>query len=207
MSRTKRARAEGQPEATEGANARRILRVAGRLFARRGYRNVTVRDIAAAAHVTHPLIYHYFGSKRGLFAAVLGRNQGTMRAVAERCEGAEETIGDLARASLTQSKNYQLILARAFAEGMPTSDWPGGFPGVATALERLIAELPAEHDAAAEVDIREAVAVAVALLHGWILEEDHLLEMVGLPADRRDAARERIVDTIVSFVRLTLSCD
>jgi AcrR family transcriptional regulator len=187
-------------ERRDEKNAQRILHVAERLFARRGYRHVTVRDIAEGAHVTHPLIYHYFGSKRGLFAAVLEKNQGRMRAVAERSEGVEETIRDLSRASLTHARSYQLILARAFAEGMSTRDWPGGFPGAETAVARLIAALPPDHGAAEEEDVRESVAVAVALLHGWILEEDHLLEIVGLPAERRGALRERVVETMVRLV-------
>jgi AcrR family transcriptional regulator len=54
-------------EATE----RRILTEAARLFAEQGYRTVTVRAIAAAAGVNLALINRYYGSKLGLFDAVL----------------------------------------------------------------------------------------------------------------------------------------
>lgn len=185
-------------------NEARILRVAERLFARHGYRNVTVRDIADAAHVTHPLIYHYFGSKRGLFAAVLAKNQGRMRAVAERSEGAEETITNLLRTSVAESRTYQLILARAFADGLRPSEWPGGFPGIEAAIERLVAELPPAHDAAEEIRVRELIVVVVAALHGWVLEEDHLLEIAGLSAEHRDEVRELVVRSMLDVLRPVL---
>ncbi|MET3720049.1 MULTISPECIES: TetR family transcriptional regulator [unclassified Arthrobacter] len=47
-----------------------ILRAAGRLFGERGYRAVTVRDIAAEAGVSAALVMKLFLSKEKLFAAV-----------------------------------------------------------------------------------------------------------------------------------------
>ena len=48
----------------------RILRAAGRLFGERGYRAVTVRDIAAEAGVSASLVMKLFLSKEKLYAAV-----------------------------------------------------------------------------------------------------------------------------------------
>lgn len=53
------------------ATQRRILAEAVRLFAEHGYTQVTVRAIAAAADVNVALIARYYGSKLGLFDAVL----------------------------------------------------------------------------------------------------------------------------------------
>ncbi|HEY5168000.1 MAG TPA: helix-turn-helix domain-containing protein, partial [Thermoleophilia bacterium] len=58
----------------------RILAAAERLFADHGYANVSVRDIADEAGVTHPLIYYHWGSKRELLAAVVADTQAQMRA-------------------------------------------------------------------------------------------------------------------------------
>jgi AcrR family transcriptional regulator len=52
------------------AGRSRLLRVAMRLFADRGFDGVTVRDIASAAGVSVGLINHHFGSKAGLREAV-----------------------------------------------------------------------------------------------------------------------------------------
>ena len=85
MTEEDRQERSGDPAETSAPADRRralILQVAERLFAERGFRNVSVRDIADAAGVTHPLIYYYWGSKDGLLAAVTERSQARVRAVA-----------------------------------------------------------------------------------------------------------------------------
>jgi TetR/AcrR family transcriptional regulator len=54
----------------QGATAEKILQVASRMFAEKGFGNVSVRDICREATTTAPVIYYYFGSKKGLFEAV-----------------------------------------------------------------------------------------------------------------------------------------
>jgi AcrR family transcriptional regulator len=48
----------------------RLIRVAMKLFAEKGFDGVTVRDISAEANVSVGLINHHFGSKEGLREAV-----------------------------------------------------------------------------------------------------------------------------------------
>ena len=50
----------------------RLLREALRLFTERGYAATTVREIVAAAGVTKPVLYYYFGSKEGLYLEIMG---------------------------------------------------------------------------------------------------------------------------------------
>jgi TetR/AcrR family transcriptional regulator len=52
------------------ATAEKILQVASRMFAEKGFANVSVRDICKETATTAPVIYYYFGSKKGLFDAV-----------------------------------------------------------------------------------------------------------------------------------------
>jgi AcrR family transcriptional regulator len=59
-----RSRASGQD------TRRRILAAAGDLFAARGYEDVTIRDIAAAADADPALVIRYFKSKNDLFVLV-----------------------------------------------------------------------------------------------------------------------------------------
>jgi AcrR family transcriptional regulator len=65
---------------TEAARAtsEKILEVASRKFAEKGFANVSVRDICRETGTTPPVIYYYFGSKKGLFDAV-ARKQISMR--------------------------------------------------------------------------------------------------------------------------------
>lgn len=198
---TRRTRSERDPLAS--ANAQRILRVAERLFARRGYRNVAVRDIAEAAHVTHPLIYHYFGSKRGLLAAVLERSQSRMRAAS--IDGApSDVLATLARANLSSYRQYYLILVRAFVDGMHPGDWPGGYPTIEQLLQVLAVDQPRPGGRPSEVEMRELLAVGVAAVVGWVLLENELLEVLELPPESKDEVREQVVRAFTEILRPTL---
>lgn len=53
------------------ATQARILAAATELFADVGYAQAGIRDIAARADVTSPMLLHYFGSKLGLFETAL----------------------------------------------------------------------------------------------------------------------------------------
>jgi AcrR family transcriptional regulator len=48
-----------------------ILHVAKTLFTKRGFSNVSMRDICKEAHVTAPTVYYYFKNKEALFEAVV----------------------------------------------------------------------------------------------------------------------------------------
>ncbi len=50
----------------------RLLTEAVRLFAARGFDGVSVDEIVAAAGVNKRMVYHYFGSKEGIYRAALG---------------------------------------------------------------------------------------------------------------------------------------
>ena len=59
---------------TKGARTQeRILRVAERLFAERGYDGVSMRTLAAGADVQLALLSYYFSNKLGLYRAVFQR--------------------------------------------------------------------------------------------------------------------------------------
>ena len=62
MSASRRAAAPGRTE---------ILHAATREFADHGYDGATTAGIARRAGVTQPLVHHHFGSKRGLWDAVV----------------------------------------------------------------------------------------------------------------------------------------
>ena len=70
--------------------AGKILQVASKLFAERGFSNVSVRDICRDVPTTAPVIYYYFGSKKGLFDAV-ARKQISMEDFIRRLSKASES--------------------------------------------------------------------------------------------------------------------
>ncbi len=64
-----RQRARRDPRATREA----IVKAAGALFARKGYHGTNLGEIARRAGVAKSLIHHHFGSKEGLYLAVVER--------------------------------------------------------------------------------------------------------------------------------------
>lgn len=56
-----------------GESASRILDVAERLFAQKGFAGTAVRDIAREAGLTAPSLYNHFDGKQALYEAVLAR--------------------------------------------------------------------------------------------------------------------------------------
>ena len=60
--------APGRERVPRAERERQMVAVATEIFARRGY-EASMDEIAAAAGITKPMLYSYFGSKEGLFAA------------------------------------------------------------------------------------------------------------------------------------------
>jgi AcrR family transcriptional regulator len=70
----------------------RIIAAAQKLFAARGYDGTPVRDIARGAGVNGAMIHYYFGSKEGLYRAILASAAAEVRAqMATMVDGAETT--------------------------------------------------------------------------------------------------------------------
>lgn len=61
----------------------RLLDVAARLFAARGFKDVTVREICRAARANVAAINYHFGDKLGLYREVLNKAIETMQATTE----------------------------------------------------------------------------------------------------------------------------
>jgi TetR/AcrR family transcriptional regulator len=72
----------------------RLMTAAIGLFARKGYSATTVREIVAAAGVTKPVLYYHFGSKEGIFLAMMGEALGEFEATAAAAMNAGGSAAD-----------------------------------------------------------------------------------------------------------------
>ena len=72
------------------ATAEKVLKVASRMFAEKGFANVSVRDICRETGISAPVIYYHFGSKKGLFDAV-ARKQISMEDFIRKLSKASES--------------------------------------------------------------------------------------------------------------------
>ena len=88
-----------------------MLRAAGEAFATHGFHGSSMDDIARAAGITKPMLYRYFGSKEGLYAAYLqmtGRELvDRVRAPDTRGESPEVRLRAGLRAFLTYVKEHR----------------------------------------------------------------------------------------------------
>lgn len=110
----------------EGARTReRVLGAAARLIASRGYAATSVAQIARASGANPASIYWAFGSKEGLFAAVMERSaESWFLAVAERPRGEDpwESLKGLAEAFRSGPEFLRLLLVLSLErrDGDPT---------------------------------------------------------------------------------------
>ena len=118
----------GRRSQADAARTRaRILDRAERLFARRGYRGVSLRELGRACGVRPFTIQHHFRSKLGLYQAVLRRWDGEVttrlsRAVAgQRDLGAvvQKVVDELFEFFLSRRDWVALTARTALGEGLP----------------------------------------------------------------------------------------
>jgi len=89
------ARRPGRPAGAGDQDVRGALLAAAReLFLRYGYREVSSRQVAAAAGVNPAMIQYYFGSKHGLYAAMLTEVMGPLVTRIEAMLAAPADRGD-----------------------------------------------------------------------------------------------------------------
>jgi AcrR family transcriptional regulator len=90
------ARRVGRPPATVDGQTvpERLIEVALRLFAEKGFEGTSVQDVVVTAGVTKGAMYHYFGSKDDLLAEIYAR---VLRLQMERLEtfvGADQPVAE-----------------------------------------------------------------------------------------------------------------
>ena len=123
-----KSRGRGRRSQAESTRTRRrILDRAEKLFARRGYRGVSLREIAEGSEVRPFTIQHHFGSKVGLYRAVLTRwDEEVRERVSQAVEGrssmgdAVEAVVDVLFDFFLTKRDWVAVTARAaLGEGLP----------------------------------------------------------------------------------------
>jgi len=93
---TKKIRAPGRRSQAEAEQTReRLLDAAEQLFARRGYQGTSLREVAARVGVRPFTVQHHFGSKRGLYEAVVCRWDQELMACVTRMGGDRDPLAAL----------------------------------------------------------------------------------------------------------------
>jgi AcrR family transcriptional regulator len=134
---------------------RAALLAAARLrFARDGYEATNLRDIAADAGVNVALIPRYFGSKEGLFQAVVAFDRSRL---VQAVQGPPEHLAErLLKNALVDPVGRDHDL---FVTLLRSSDYPPAAEYIRTLLDLLSADL-ATQTAAPDADLRADLVVA-----------------------------------------------
>jgi AcrR family transcriptional regulator len=182
-----------------------VLDAAARLFGDRGPRAVTIRDIAAAAKVNHALVHRYFGSKQQVLRMVLEKSAAATAAAIESSRNSSAAIAKAFQA-LLGNDSYWRALARAMLDGEEPRRLQRNFP----TIRRLIALLRQERDNShtlaqmsappRSTTAEAAVAIACALMMGWLLFEPLLLAAAELNLQDRRGIRDAVNDMLKAII-------
>jgi AcrR family transcriptional regulator len=103
-----------------------MLQAAGEAFAAHGFHGSSMDDIARAAGITKPMLYRYFGSKEGLYAAYLQRTGRDLvdkvRALETRGQSPRARLRAGLRAFLTYVKEHRAGWTVLYGETAAPSD-------------------------------------------------------------------------------------
>ncbi len=172
----------------------RILSVALRLFAARGYDAVGVQELAAAAGTTKPPLYHHFGSKQGVLEALVRVHMeewlGRLTGAAAYTGDLPRTVHEVARAffdyASAHAAYHRLHLAMWYAppESVPHQVIAPHLMRQHLLLEKLFREAARDHADLRGHHVSYAISLA-GILNGYISS----LLAVGAALDER-VARE-----------------
>jgi len=130
--------------AANSAGQTAILSAAAKLFADQGYEAVSIRSLADRAGVSKANIYHHFGSKRGLYLAVLRdaveQTIPIIDTVAASHESVERQLSVFARQHLQKSLKLDhplRLLLREALESTPGTDKELAEQVVGRSFERI----------------------------------------------------------------------
>lgn len=166
---------EGMSEKTE-QKRQKIVSAARSIFAQKGYKNVTMKDIVEACQISRGGLYLYFGSVREVFEAVLSADEAEADDVFARALRADATIADVLMIFLKEQKKEILEkkddLAVAtyeyhFANALSAQENPhrNKFEDALKALTRLL-EAGMENGEFYEMDARAAAGNIMYALEG-----------------------------------------
>jgi AcrR family transcriptional regulator len=189
--RARRAAGRRSQEEAERTRAR-ILDRAERLFSRRGYRGVSVRDLSRACGVRPFTIQHHFGSKPGLYQAVLSRwddeilKRVSAAAVASRGDLAstvEKVVDELFDFFLEKRAWVALTVRAALGEGLAK----GVSLQEQSWVQFMDQSLADQKLGATQYDLGLLLITVEGILHHHILSTAHYKKLFG-----RDLADPRI---------------
>lgn len=190
--------AHGQIPHGREAVKKAILDATEKLLLRKGPNKITVREIAEAANIKHPLIHRHFGTKDEVIMAVHFRGIKKVEKTVTGIENIEGNIGKFFEA-VKKNRFRQVALARAMIDGVNPHTIQNKFP----VMERLLALLRkryAETRSESEFDPEVMTAFLAAAAFGWFLYEPFLLAATGLEDKNKDEIHRQAAEILEAII-------
>jgi TetR/AcrR family fatty acid metabolism transcriptional regulator len=181
---------------------RLILDAAVRVFARQGFHESRVGDIAKDAGVAYGLVYHYFASKDAVLEAVFREAWGRLLAAIREVEDSDEPAPDQLRTvtkivlrTWRDDPDLVRLLVRQVTRSPHLQREIDEIAGAFAALERIVARGQEEGSLRPDLDARLAAWMLYGaleeILTGWVLGQ--------LPdgADGIAAAERSVTETLL----------
>lgn len=197
-------RPRGRRSREEAARTRqRILDRAERLFAKKGYRAVSTRELARACGVHPYTIQHHFGSKPKLYEAVLGRWDEPIREMTLRRSSAgtsaatgapheiAETVDELLDFLLAKRDWVTLNMRSRLGEGLPRGVASGDPVWVRFLSDVRPRGRVARHGTREDVENSLLLITIEGILHQHVTSQARYRELLG--RDLGDAELRRVV--------------
>lgn len=185
----------------KSVNTSRILDSAQELFAKRGPRAVTVRQVAEHAGVSHALVHKYFGSKDELITAVMQRVDVSRAATARRSESLRDAYQTLFPNVMAQ-RDHSMMLVRSAMEGaeyVSLTERIQATTAMIALARKTVASGARPSPPPRDIDPRVLVSAITSMVFGWASIEDWVWPTAGLdPADKDEVYRQLL--EIVGYV-------
>ena len=133
----------------------RILHKALELFSSKGYDATSVREICEAADITKPTLYHFYGSKEGVYRSLV---EGALEGFRHRLESETQSPGTpverlerVARGYFEIAREHREFMRFLFGlihnppSSAPRTDFPSFYEGVVGLISRVVEEGVADH--------------------------------------------------------------
>jgi AcrR family transcriptional regulator len=185
----------------EPRSADRILLSSLALFSTKGYDATSVREICEAAGITKPTLYHFYGSKEGVYRALVDGVLEPFRAEVARvlAEGGlvRHRLRGVARAYFDRARTHPDLVRFIFGlvHNPPSTAPATDFPRFYRDVVRMIAAAVDEGVAAGELAPGHA-DVRMLVFMGALAESVCAFLIIGEPALTPDLA-DALVDTIL----------
>jgi AcrR family transcriptional regulator len=190
-----------RPRSSREETTERILDAADDLFAVRSPHDVTVRDVAAKAGVTHALVHQYVGTKDDLLHAVIQRAASNRVEIVRQSPSLRDAAEALAH-DIVSNRIHSKALVRSAMDGVeyvPFAERIATAQALLQLAEETVAAgtLPAAPPTGVHPNV--AMAAMTAMLFGWAAAEDWLWPLFNIDPAAKEAVYDQLAD-IASYM-------